>query len=128
MTLAGVSPAEMPVRNVCGGSDGMLSSSASASNCTTTRPGWVLTRASVFGVTSKVTATLVVPASTRATTRGTRRSPTTSRRAARRRSSRTSSASDSARGMKSTGTNQRLSRRTAGAGSETSRPLTDTTF
>ncbi len=30
--------------------------------------------------------------------------------------------------MKSIGTNQRLSRRTAGAGSETSRPLTDTTF
>ena len=39
-----------------------------------------------------------------------------------------SSAGDSARGRKSAGTNQRLSRRSGGAGSETSRPATDTTF
>jgi hypothetical protein len=87
-----------------------------------------VTRASVLGVTSKVTATLVDPASMRATMRGTRMSPTISSRMARRRSSRVLMADDSARGRNSAGTNQRLSRRSAGAGSDTSLPATDTTF
>ena len=55
----GVSPGVMPCRNVCGGTSGMLRSSASASNCTISRPCCAVTRASVFGVMSKVTATLV---------------------------------------------------------------------
>lgn len=111
----------------CWGSVGTSRSSASASNWMTRRPASAATRAGVTGVISKITDVLFAPLSTRVTMRGTRRSPVTSSRDGRRRSSRRSSASDSARGRKSSGTYQRLSRLKAGAGSETSRPATDTT-